>query len=115
LPNILTILTSHANICIELVIIARQSRRNVKKTGLEQNQPGGNAMNFNVHYYDQLAAEHRQGLQHEWEQKRLLASLPHDNVARRAAGRLGVLLVVLGTRLEEFDRRGKTMAYDLGK
>jgi hypothetical protein len=72
-------------------------------------------MNFNVHYYDKLAAEHRQELQHEREQRRLLADLPHDNLARRAAGRLGVLLVALGTRLEEFDQRGKTMAYDLGK
>ena len=71
-------------------------------------------MNFYVHLYDKLAAEHRQGIQHEREQKRLLAGLPHDNVARRAAGRLGVLLVALGTRLEEFGQRGKTMAYDLG-
>ena len=72
-------------------------------------------MNFNVHHYDELAAEHRQGLQHEMEQKRLLACLPHHHVTRRAAGRLGVLLVALGTRLEEFDQRGRTMAYDLGK
>ena len=72
-------------------------------------------MNFNVHYYDKFAAEHRQGLQHEMEQKRLLAGLPRDNVARRVAGQLGVLLVALGTRLEEFDHQGKTMAYDLGK
>ena len=72
-------------------------------------------MNFNVHYYDMFVAEHRQGLQHEMEQKRLLAGLPRNNVARRVAGRLGVLLVALGTRLEEFDHRRKTMAYDLGK
>ena len=72
-------------------------------------------MNFYVHHYDKLAAEHRQELRHEMEQQRLLASLPHHNVARRAAGRLGVLLVALGTRLEEFDQHGKAMAYDLGK
>ena len=72
-------------------------------------------MNFNIHHYDKLAAEHRQELRHEMEQKRLLACLPHHNVARRAAGRLGVLLVALGTRLEEFDQHGKAMAYDLGK
>ena len=72
-------------------------------------------MNFNVHHYDRLATEHRQGLQYEREQKRLLACLPHHNVARRAAGRLGVLLVALGTRLEEFDQHRKVMAYDLGK
>ena len=72
-------------------------------------------MNFNVHHYDKLAAEHRQGLQCEMEQKRLLARLPHRSVGRRAAGRLGILLVAVGTRLEKFDQRGKTMAYDLGK
>ena len=72
-------------------------------------------MNYNVHYYDRLAGEHRQGMQHEREQQRLLACLPHHNVVRRAAGQLCVLLVALGTRLEEFDQRGKTIAYDLGK
>lgn len=72
-------------------------------------------MNFNVNYYDKLAAEHRQGLLLEMEQKRLLARLPHHSVGRRVAGRLGVLLVALGTRLEKFEQRGKAMAYDLGK
>lgn len=72
-------------------------------------------MNFYMHHYDRLAAEHRQELLHEMEQKRLLAGLPHHSMARRAAGRLGVLLVALGTRLEELDQRGKVMAYDLGK
>ena len=70
-------------------------------------------MNFYIHHYDKLAAEHRQELQHEMEQRRLLAGLPHHNVARRAAGRLGVLLVALGTRLDELDQRGEAMAYDL--
>jgi hypothetical protein len=72
-------------------------------------------MNFNVYHYDKLAAERRQGLLLEMEQKRLLARLPHRSMGRRAAGRLGILLVALGTRLEKFDQPGKAMAYDLGK
>ncbi len=72
-------------------------------------------MNYNVHYYDKLAVEHRQGIQHEMEQQHLLACLPHHNVARRVAGRLGVLLVSLGTRLEELDQHSEVVAYDLGK
>ncbi|HZU67861.1 MAG TPA: hypothetical protein VFA09_11350 [Ktedonobacteraceae bacterium] len=72
-------------------------------------------MNFNVNHYDRLAVEHRQGIQHESEQQHLLACLPHHLMARRAAGRLGVLLVTLGTRLEKLDRRSETVAYDLGR
>lgn len=72
-------------------------------------------MSFNAHLYDKLAAEHRQDLQYEMERKRMLACLPHKHVGRRAAGRLGVLLVAMGTRLEEFEQRGEIMAYDLGK
>jgi hypothetical protein len=72
-------------------------------------------MNFNVHYYDRLAVEHRQHIHEEIGRQRLLANLHHDNVVRHAAGRLGVLLVALGTRLEGLDQHSKAVAYDLGK
>ncbi len=72
-------------------------------------------MSFNAHLYDKLAEDHRQELQHEMEQKRILSSLPHRSMGRRAAGKLGVLLVSLGTRLEKFEHQGKSMAYHVGK
>jgi hypothetical protein len=72
-------------------------------------------MNFNVDHYEKLVVEHCQDIQHKSERQRLLACLPHHAVARRAAGRLGVLLVTLGTRLEKLDRHREAVAYDLGR
>jgi len=61
-------------------------------------------MSYNRYLYDKLYEEHRQTIQHEAAQRRLLASLPHRHgLARRAIGRLGVALVTVGSKLEQFD------------
>ena len=61
-------------------------------------------MSHNRYLYDKLYEEHRQTIQREAAQRRLLASLPHRHgLARRAIGRLGVALVTVGSKLEQFD------------
>ena len=66
-------------------------------------------MHPNFDLYEQLATTHRQELEREAEQYRLLAHLPrqHPTVAQLAVGRFGTLLVVLGTRLKQVERQGE--------
>ncbi len=66
-------------------------------------------MQPNFHLYDQLSTTHRQELQHEAEQYRLLAHLPrqHPTVVQLAVGRFGTLLVVLGTWLKQAEQRSE--------
>ncbi len=65
-------------------------------------------MSYNRYLYDKLYEEHRQTIQREAAQRRLLASLPHRHgLARRAIGRLGVALVTVGSKLEQFDHHGE--------
>ena len=55
---------------------------------------------------ERLALEHRQQLMQEADHERKLANLPqeHLNVMRYLAGKLGVLLVILGTRLKRLEQ-----------
>jgi hypothetical protein len=55
---------------------------------------------------ERLALEHRQQLLQEADHERKLASLPqeHSSVMRSMAGKLGVLLVILGTRLKRLEQ-----------
>ncbi len=63
---------------------------------------------MSMHLYDKLREEHRQTIQREAAQRRLLADLPrHHSIGRRAVGRLGVALVTLGSRLEQFDHHSE--------
>ena len=66
-------------------------------------------MHPNFHLYDQLSTTHRQELEHEAEQYRLLASLPrqHPTGVQLAVSRFGKLLVVLGTRLKQAEQRSE--------
>ncbi len=71
----------------------------------------GQTMSYNIHIYDKLSEERRQTMQHEAAQRRLLASLPHrHSLTRRAIGRLGVALVAVGSKLEQFDHHGEPAA-----
>ena len=64
----------------------------------------GQTMSYNRYLYDKLYEEHRQTIQREAAQRRLLASLPHRHgLARRAIGRFGVALVAVGSKLAQFD------------
>jgi hypothetical protein len=65
-------------------------------------------MSYNRYLYDKLYEEHRQTMQREAAQRRLLVSLPHRHgLVRRAIGRFGVALVAVGSKLEQFDHHSE--------
>jgi hypothetical protein len=63
-------------------------------------------MGFNMHLYEKAREEYYQDLRREAEQNRLLAHLPrhHRSLSRSALGKLGVLLLNLGTWLKQFEQ-----------
>jgi hypothetical protein len=63
-------------------------------------------MPLNSYLYEQLVVAHQQELQREMEQHRMLARLPrqHSTRVQLAVGRLGTLLVELGTRLKQAEQ-----------
>lgn len=57
------------------------------------------------HHYDMLSAERRQQLRDEAENHRLQAALPRcPGMGRHLVGRLGVVLVAVGSRMERFEQ-----------
>jgi hypothetical protein len=58
----------------------------------------------NQHLYEKELEMRRRDLLHEMEKRQLLAQLPKRlNMSRRAAGKLGVLLLKLGMRLKQLE------------
>ena len=68
--------------------------------------------NYYIHEY--LVFERRQELQREMAELRLVAGLSrhHPSMVPRLAAKLGVLLLVLGTRLQRLGSGGKHVVYD---
>ena len=65
-------------------------------------------MSYNAYLYDKLCEERRQTLQHEMAQRRMLAGIiRRKDMGRGVIGRLGVALVAVGTRLEQFDHHSE--------
>ncbi len=62
-------------------------------------------MNSKVYLDEKLRQAHSHDLLCEAEKERLLAQLPSNrwSISRHAAGKLGVLLLKLGTRLKQFE------------
>jgi hypothetical protein len=61
-------------------------------------------MSSNLHLYEKALEVRRQDLRHEMEERRLLAQLPkRRSISRRAAGKLGVLLLKLGMWLKQLE------------
>ena len=62
-------------------------------------------MGSNMYLYEKAREAHYQDLLREAEKERLLAQLPRHrrSMSRRVAGKLGVLLLKLGTRLKQFE------------
>ena len=59
----------------------------------------------NPYLYEKLLEARRQDLRYEAEMRRLLAQLPkRRSMGRRAAGKLGVLLVKLGMLLKQLEQ-----------
>jgi len=63
------------------------------------------SMDSKVYLDEKVRQAHYQDLLREAEKRRLLAQLPRHrrSIGRQAAGKLGVLLLKLGTRLKEFE------------
>ena len=56
-------------------------------------------------FYRMLAQAHHEDMLYKAEQRRLLAqSRPRRSIGRLAAGKLGVLLLKLGTWLKQFEQ-----------
>ena len=63
-------------------------------------------MNSKVYLDEKVQQAHYQDLLREAEKRRLLAQLPRHrrSISRYAAGKFGVLLLKLGTRLKQFEQ-----------
>jgi len=63
-------------------------------------------MNSKIYLDEKLQQAHSQDLLHEAEQERRLSQLPRHrrSTIKRAAGKLGVPLLKLGTRLKQFEQ-----------
>jgi hypothetical protein len=63
-------------------------------------------MKYNVYLDEKVRQAHSQDLLREAEKRLLLAQLPRHrrSRSRRAAGKLGVLLLKLGARLKQFEQ-----------
>ncbi len=60
---------------------------------------------------EKLAEEHRQGMLHEAEQRRLIAHMPHrSSIARHIIARVGAFLITVGMWLEQVERRDVNFA-----
>ena len=68
-------------------------------------------MSPHIYLTEKACEAHRQELLREAERERLLAQLPRHrrSVSRYAAGKLGVLLLWLGTRLRPFEQKSPTI------
>ena len=59
---------------------------------------------MHYHLYDKLCEDHRQQLQNEVNARRLLArSSRRRGLGRRVVGKLGVALMAVGSKLEQFE------------
>jgi hypothetical protein len=68
-------------------------------------------MDSKVYLDEKVQQAHYRDLLHEAEKRRLLAQLPRHrrSRSRHAAGKLGVLLLKLGSRLKEFELTHTTL------
>ena len=61
-------------------------------------------MGSNMYLYEKAREAYYQDLQLEMAENRLLAHLLRHRLSRRVAGKLGVLLLKLGSRLKQFEQ-----------
>ncbi len=62
---------------------------------------------MNVYLQERQVVMHLQELERERAQYRLLAQLPHKQSVRHSIGSLGMLLVKVGTKLQQVELREK--------
>ena len=61
-------------------------------------------MGPNMYLYEKAREVHYQDLRREMAENRRLLHLPRHRLSRHIAGKLGVLLLKLGSRLEQFEQ-----------
>ncbi len=61
-------------------------------------------MGYNMYLYEKAREAYYQDLRLEMEGRRLLARLPRQSMGRRAAGKLGLLLLKAGAWLKQFEQ-----------
>ncbi len=61
-------------------------------------------MGPNMYLYEKAREVHYQDLRREMAESRRLSHLPRHCLSRRVAGKLGVLLLKLGSRLMQFEQ-----------
>ena len=61
-------------------------------------------MGNSMYLYEKAREAYYQDLRLELERNRLLAQLPRRSMGRRTAGKLGLLLLKLGTWLKQFEQ-----------
>ena len=61
-------------------------------------------MGPNMYLYEKAREVHYQGLRREMVESWRLSHLPRYRLSRHVAGKLGVLLLKLGSRLEQFEQ-----------
>ena len=61
-------------------------------------------MGPNIYLYEKAREVHSQDLRREMAASRRLSHLPRHRLSRRLAGKLGVLLLKLGSRLKQFEQ-----------
>jgi hypothetical protein len=68
-------------------------------------------MDSRIYLYEKVRQAHSQDLLREANKRRLLAQLPrhHRSISRHAAGKLGVLLLKLGSWLKQFELTHTTL------
>lgn len=69
----------------------------------------------NLYTIEKMVSVHRQSLLREAEHERMLAIVdPPTRLLQGFAGKLGRSLLLLGTRLQQFERRGEAVPYPGG-
>lgn len=66
-------------------------------------------MGSNMYLYEKAREVHYQDLQREMAEKRRLSHLPRHRLSRHVAGKLGVLLLKLGSGLKQFEQSQTTL------
>jgi hypothetical protein len=61
-------------------------------------------MGPNMYLYEKAREVHSQDLRREMAESQRLSHLPRHRLSRRVAGKIGLLLLRLGSRLEQFEQ-----------
>ena len=67
-----------------------------------------------MYLYEKAREVHYQDLRREMAESRRLSHLPRHRLSKHVAGKLGVLLLKLGSRLEQFEQSHTVLTPEVG-